>query len=353
MFDRKGSNDEDLVPLCPNDTSTKFSKWSESSVKSAIIKGAGNQLEKWPSYLLFVFLTSCIVMASLLFFVVTTVLFSLPTVKNMEDERPINVYSVRQDGRAWSVIDFCHIENAARENPNLNIHLFNLRKSQHTEDLTKDVVTIKSETETQSVFKSNNQPSRITEPLRKALTQEARLRNLLAHEYKNVKNNDVVVEIFFQGTNLSKVASHLNNETLKIATDAYLIWNSTGIALDPRLYCNLRYISQFMCKKNDEDCIPDELATIDPKNNIQAAGIACQSFVGYFINEISKNESLREVDALTGTIKKFCSKLHPCNEIRILESIQPCALDISNCPIVNQHVTRRNIPNYRYFLPRL
>ncbi|KAK2576342.1 hypothetical protein KPH14_005699 [Odynerus spinipes] len=354
MFDIKGSTEEDRLPLWPDAHATKFTKFPEIKTKSAIIKGVGNQLEKWPSYLVFVFLTSCIVIASLVFFVVVTVIFSLPTTTNMQNRgRSINVYSVREEDRVWSMMDLCHVESAARENPELNIHLMILRKRKFMEDRTKaDAVTTQLDPETRSVSNAIDLPSKATRCL-KILTREARLRDLLAHKYENVKNHDIVVETFFQGTNLSKVANNLNNETLKMATEAYLIWNSTGIALNPRYYCNLKYISQFLCKKDNKDCVPDKLATVDPKNNIQASGIPCQSFVGYFINDISKNGSISKEDALSETINKFCPKMRPCSEIRILDNVRTCPLDISKCPIVNRCLLARNVWSYRYFLPRL
>lgn len=48
------------------------------------------------------------------------------------------------------------------------------------------------------------------------------------------------------------------------------------------------------------------MATVDPQNNIQAAGVPCQAFIGYFINDISKNESIRKEGALLKSINKFC-----------------------------------------------
>lgn len=291
-------------------------------------------------------------MASLIFFVTATVVFSLPAATNMiNGKRPINVYSVKPEDHSWSIMDLCHVESAARENPELNIHLINFKKIKLTEDSTKDTLTVQYELGIRSVSSTVDLPSKATRSSR-VLMREARLRNLLAHKYENIKNRDIVVENFFRGTNLSKVANNLNNETLKIATEAYLIWNSTGIALHPTLYCNLNYISQFLCEKETEHFIPDKLATIDPKNNIQATGIPCQSFVGYFINDISKNAPMRKEDALAETIKKFCPKINPCNEIRLLENIRTCPLDTSKCPIVNQRVLTQNALSYRYFLPR-
>lgn len=183
--------------------------------------------------------------------------------------------------------------------------------------------------------------------------REARLRDQIAHKYENVKNHDITVDNFFQGTNLSKVAGNLNNKILKIATEAYFIWNSSGIALDPRLYCNLKYISQIICKKQNEECVPDGLATIDPQNNIQAAGVPCQAFIGYFINDISKNESIRKEGALLKSINKFCPQIHSCNEVRILDKVKTCRLNILKCPIVHHHGFLLSALSYSYMLPHL
>lgn len=68
----------------------------------------------------------------------------------------------------------------------------------------------------------------------------------------------------------------------------------------------IRVIYLPLQRKQNEECVPDGLATIDPQNNIQAAGVPCQAFIGYFINDISKNESIRKEGALLKSIDKFC-----------------------------------------------
>ncbi|XP_043673979.1 uncharacterized protein LOC122631868 isoform X1 [Vespula pensylvanica] len=361
MVDIKESNKDDELLLLPDVGTKKFTEFPKLDSKSAIMKGVVKQLEKWPSYLFFVFFIACVIIVNLVLLIIVSATLSLPTnttnIGNRENfnKRSINVYSVKQEDRIWSMMDLCHIESAARENPELNIHLINLHKKNRKEDSTQDfIVTRKLEPEIRSVTNAIDLQNKATRSL--WIMREARLRDQIAHKYENVKNHDITVDNFFQGTNLSKVAGNLNNKILKIATEAYFIWNSSGIALDPRLYCNLKYISQIICnsqRKQNEECVPDGLATIDPQNNIQAAGVPCQAFIGYFINDISKNESIRKEGALLKSINKFCPQIHSCNEVRILDKVKTCRLNILKCPIVHHHGFLLSALSYSYMLPHL
>ncbi|XP_043494860.1 uncharacterized protein LOC122519468 [Polistes fuscatus] len=348
MIDIKESNKEDEELLLPGVSTKKFDKYSELNLETVIMKGVVKQLEKWPSYLFFVFFIGCIIMVNLILLVIATVTFSLPTnttnIINNRDEinsRSINVYSVKQEDRIWSMIDLCYVESAARENPELNINLINIYKEKPKENTKQNVlVTKKFEPEIITLTNANDLRNKESGSLRIML--EARLRDQLVSKYENINTQNIIVDNFFRDTNLSKVVGNLNNKILKLATEAYFIWNSSGIAIDPKLYCNLKYISHVMCKKENEKCVLDALATIDPQNDIQAAGVPCQVFLGYFINEISKNDSIHKGEALLKSINSFCPRTHSCNEIRILKDVKTCTLNSSKCPIV-----------YNYLLPHL
>ncbi|XP_035741086.1 uncharacterized protein LOC118449953 isoform X1 [Vespa mandarinia] len=359
MIDIKESNKEDELLLLPEVGTKKFIGFPKLNSENAIMKGVVKQLEKWPSYLFFVFFIACVIMVNLVLLIIVSVTLSLPTNSTNTDnhreefnKRSINVYSVRQEDRTWSMMDLCHIESAARENPELNIHLISLHKKTDKEDSMKDfIVTKKFEPEIRSITNAIDLQNKATRSL--WIMREDRLRYQITHKYENIKNHDIIVDNFFQGTNLSKVAGNLNNKILKIATEAYFIWNSSGIALDPKLYCNLKYISQVMCKKENEKCVFDGLATIDPQNDIQAAGVPCQAFIGYFINDIAKNESIRKEGALFKSINKFCPQIHSCNEIRILKYIRTCSLETLKCPIVYRRGFLLSALSYNYMLPHL
>ncbi|XP_015191053.1 PREDICTED: uncharacterized protein LOC107074290 [Polistes dominula] len=349
MIDIKESKKEDEELLLPDVATKKFNKFSEFNIETVIMKGVVKQLEKWPSYLFFVFFIGCIVIVNLVLLIIATVTFSLPTnntnINNNRDDiingKSINVYSIKEENRIWSMIDFCYIESAARENPELNINLINIYKEIPKEDIKENVlIRTKFEPEISRITNAIDLRNKESKSLRIIL--ETRLRDQLARKYENVNTQNIIVDNFFEGTNLSKVVGNLNNKILKLATEAYFIWNSSGIAINPKLYCNLKYISQVMCKKENEKCVLDALATIDPKNDIQAAGVPCQIFLGYFINEISKNDSIRKGEILLKSINSFCPRTYSCNEIRILKDVKRCTLNTSKCPIV-----------YNYMLPHL
>ncbi|XP_043673981.1 uncharacterized protein LOC122631868 isoform X3 [Vespula pensylvanica] len=309
MVDIKESNKDDELLLLPDVGTKKFTEFPKLDSKSAIMKGVVKQLEKWPSYLFFVFFIACVIIVNLVLLIIVSATLSLPTnttnIGNRENfnKRSINVYSVKQEDRIWSMMDLCHIESAARENPELNIHLINLHKKNRKEDSTQDfIVTRKLEPEIRSVTNAIDLQNKATRSL--WIMREARLRDQIAHKYENVKNHDITVDNFFQG-------------------------------------------------KQNEECVPDGLATIDPQNNIQAAGVPCQAFIGYFINDISKNESIRKEGALLKSINKFCPQIHSCNEVRILDKVKTCRLNILKCPIVHHHGFLLSALSYSYMLPHL
>ncbi|KAI4482709.1 hypothetical protein M0804_008562 [Polistes exclamans] len=295
MIDIKESNKEDEELLLPDIGTKKFNKYSELNLETVIMKGVVKQLEKWPSYLFFVFFIGCIIMVNLVLLVIATATFSLPTnttnIINNRDKinsRSINVYSVKQEDRIWSMIDLCYIESAARENPELNINLINIYKEKPKENTKQDVlVTKKFEPEIITVTNTNKKSRSLK------IMLEARLRDELVCKYENINTQNIIVDNFFQG-------------------------------------------------KENEKCVLDALATIDPQNDIQAAGVPCQVFLGYFINEISKNDSIHKGEALLKSINSFCPRTHSCNEIRILKDVKTCTLNSSKCPIV-----------YNYLLPHL
>ncbi|KAI4503946.1 hypothetical protein M0802_001349 [Mischocyttarus mexicanus] len=361
MIDIKKSNKEDEELLLPDVGTKKFNKFSGFNCETVVMKGVVKQLEKWPSYIFFAFLIGCIIIVNLVLLIIATVTFSLPTnttyVNNRDEinRRSINVYSVKQEDYIWSMIDLCYIESAARENPELNINLINIYKEKPKEDINQDVlITKKFEPEISEVKNTIDLRNKAKRSLR--IMRETRLIDKLVRKYENVNTQNIIVENFFQGTNLSKVIGNLNNQILKLATEAYFIWNSSGIAINPKLYCNLKYISNLMCKKNEiEKCVFDALATIDPQNDIQAAGVPCQAFLGYFINEISKNDSIHKEKPLLKSINSFCPRTQSCNQIRILKDVKTCKLDISKCPTIYHRgsLNLLNTLNYNYILPHL
>jgi len=54
------------------------------------------------------------------------------------------------------------------------------------------------------------------------------------------------------------------------------------------------------------DCMPDKLITIDPTIDLQATDVHCQAFLGFLIQEISKNAT--QIYSLKDALDKFCPR---------------------------------------------
>ena len=54
------------------------------------------------------------------------------------------------------------------------------------------------------------------------------------------------------------------------------------------------------------DCMPDKLVTIDPTIDLQATDVHCQAFLGFLIQEISKNTT--QIYSLKDALDKFCPR---------------------------------------------
>ncbi|XP_018405574.1 PREDICTED: uncharacterized protein LOC108781943 [Cyphomyrmex costatus] len=217
--------------------------------------------------------------------------------KISDDECSFNVYFVKEAAQVWSRKEFCYIETAAREQPNLNIYLINLMRTSSTPN-----------------------------------TSEIYLKMALASQNANIHIAELLIDKFFSKTELSSIARNLNNELLLMAARAYLLWNFPGVAMHPSAYCNLSVINNFCSKTGKRDCMPDKLVTIDPMIELQATDVHCQAFLGFVIREISKNAT--QMYSLKDALDKFCPRIDNCTEVRVLDLKSQCSVNAFDCPTV-------------------
>ncbi|XP_043522009.1 uncharacterized protein LOC122534963 isoform X1 [Frieseomelitta varia] len=324
---------EDVSLLYPDNHGDKFTRFVETPCETPIIKGVVNQLRKWPADMFFAFLTACLIIGSLVFLIFLTVTICVPTViGNRMEEISIlevrtssNVYFFKLANQNWSTTDYCYIETAARRHPDFNVYLINLIKEEpNRKSLNQSSI---NRTRLESKLNDpNNYHSSVSSP-------EDRLRQRLVFGNGNIRNINVSIDKFFKGSKLSKVAKQLDDEVLEIAAKAQLLWSVPGVALKPNMFCNLDSVKSFLCNSNENECLPDKLATIEPENDIQVTGVPCQAFMGFVVQEISRNKHNGKY-TLKEALETYCPRLYYCPEIRILNSKPKCPTDGLNCPIV-------------------
>ncbi|XP_026825269.1 uncharacterized protein LOC105281056 [Ooceraea biroi] len=274
--------------------------FQDDQYQSVKLKGVSNQLEKWPNNVFISFVIACLVISLMLCPFVMIIFQSSSDhcceQKIFEDEHPFNIYFVKEASQLWSTRDFCYIEAAARKQPELNIHLINLMRTSNAFNI-----------------------------------PEVHLEMALATQNANIHVENLLVDEFFSKSRLSNITKHLSNELLLMAAKAYLLWNSSGVAMHPSAYCNLSTIHKCRwIKERNQDCTLNKSITIDLMNDLQATQVHCQAFLGFFLQEISKNATQSLKDALD----KFCPRIDNCPEVRVLNLESPCSIDVFDCPTV-------------------
>ncbi|XP_025989551.2 uncharacterized protein LOC105203047 [Solenopsis invicta] len=273
---------------------------------SLMLKGTANQLRKWPNDLFGSFMAACLVISSFVLLVFVTVIFCSPIasddnccdLKISDDECSFNVYFVKEAAQVWSGKEFCYVEAAAREQPNLSIHLINLMRTSAAPN-----------------------------------SSEIHLIMALATQNANIHFANLPIDKFFSKTELSSIAKSLSNELLIMAAKAYLLWNFPGVAMHPSAYCNLSIINKSRWNKmGKRDCTPDKLITIDPTIDLQATDVHCQAFLGFLLREISKNAT--RIYSLKDALDKFCPRIDRCPEVRLLDLKPRCSVNAFDCPTV-------------------
>ncbi|XP_025263833.1 uncharacterized protein LOC112637742 [Camponotus floridanus] len=306
---------EDRIPFFLDESEVRIVDvpymYSEGPIQSAqynspMLKGAAHQLKRWPNDLFSSFMTACLIISGLVLFAFVTAIFCSPAISDdncceyniFEDERKLNVYFVKEATQVWSKKEFCYIEAAAREQPDLNIHLINLMR-------TSDALNI----------------------------PEAHFKIALATQNTNIRIADLSIDEFFSKSKLLSVANNLNNGLLLMAARAYLLWNSPGVAMQPSTYCNLSKMNKFQWTKGEKrDYTSSKLITIDPTIDLQATEVQCQAFLGFLLKEISKNTTLYN---LKDALHKFCPRIDKCPEVQILNLKSRCSVNVFDCPTVH------------------
>ncbi|XP_017762865.1 PREDICTED: uncharacterized protein LOC108552722 [Eufriesea mexicana] len=323
---------EDVSLLYPDSHGRKIDWFSDPPCETPIIKGVVNRLQKWPADLFVAFMAACLIIGSLVFLIFLTVAICVPTVVGnrieeisfLEVGASPNAYFFKLENQNWSTTDYCYIETAARRYPEFNVYLINLMKEEPNKEGLNQSSINRTRLESR-LSDSNNYHSSILSP-------EDRLRQRLVLGNGNIRNINVSIDKFFKGSKLSKVAKQLDDEVLEIAAKAQLLWSVPGIALKPSMFCNLDSMKNFLCNSKDK-CLPDKLATIEPENDIQLTGVPCQAFMGFVVQEISRN-SYNGKYTLREAVERYCPRLYYCPEIRIVNPKPKCPTDALNCPIV-------------------
>ncbi|XP_020289783.1 uncharacterized protein LOC109857660 isoform X2 [Pseudomyrmex gracilis] len=266
-----------------------------------------NQLGKWPNDLLSSFLTASVVISGLALVAFVSMIFCSPVTnddnhnccesKIFENERFFNVYFVKQAAEVWTEREFCYIEAAARNQPEMNVYVINLIRASDASNTSEDIFKI-------------------------ALTAQS-----------NVFVADLSVNEFFSKSKLSGIANNLSNGLLLMAAKAYLLWNSPGIAMHPSTYCNLLTINKSrLTKKSEQDYMFNKLTVIDPNIDLQATQVHCQAFPGFLLQEISRNST--QIHSLKDALDKYCPRIDNCPEVQVLDLKSHCSMNIFDCPAV-------------------
>ncbi|KMQ95672.1 hypothetical protein RF55_4105 [Lasius niger] len=133
--------DEDRLPFFLDESEVKIVDLPYMYIKgqiqgaqynSPMLKGVAHQLRRWPNDLFSSFMAACLIISGLVLFAFVTAILCSPATsddnsceyKIIEDERSFNVYFVKEAGQIWSRKEFCYIEAAAREQPDVNSEHF-------------------------------------------------------------------------------------------------------------------------------------------------------------------------------------------------------------------------------------
>ncbi|XP_014480842.1 PREDICTED: uncharacterized protein LOC106747636 [Dinoponera quadriceps] len=298
--------DEDGLPFISNEIQAEAVEFPYVHIRRPIAKSVAIHLSRWPNELSSLFVTACLVMSLILVTFITFVvaIFCSPAVKykcesgNLVDERAFNVYFVKEATQFWSGKEFCYIEAAAREYPEINMHLINLVRT----------------------------------PSAHSDTSEIHLKTALTTQNANICSGDFSIDEFFNRSKLSNIARDMSNELLLLAAKAYLLWNSPGIAMHPSAYCNLATINESLCTGEKRNCAHNISTAIDLTLDLQATEVHCQAFLGFLLQELSKNTT--RIYNMKDALDKFCLRIDNCPEVRMLDLRSKCWVDDFDCPTV-------------------
>ncbi|XP_033335917.1 uncharacterized protein LOC117226058 isoform X2 [Megalopta genalis] len=316
-------------------------------VGTPIIKGVVNQLRKWPADLFRAFLAVCLIIASMVLLTFVMVAVSLPSVvgNRIETSRILdvkessNVYFLKLGHRNWSTREFCYVETAARKHPDLSLHLINLLREEPLGNQPDDPIETRASTNANESLATDSRPAERSSP-----TPEDRIKERLRIANPNIKTVDLSVGRFFKGSKLSRVAKSLDDDVLELAAKAQLLWSVPGIAVKPSMFCALDTVKRFLCNGEKDRCVPDQLATIEPDNDIQATAVPCQAFMGFLVQEISKTKFDGKF-TINEALRKYCPRLYYCPEVRNFDTGAKCSTDSLDCPTVYSSVLTKDDPD--------
>lgn len=332
----RGSYDEGASLLFPEGRGGKVAggRFREEDARflSPTIKGVASQLRNWPSNLFVAFLAACLIIGSLIFLILVTLAVCLPITTTKADRcrdstkranfgNPINVYLVKLGHRSWSPVEYCSVEIAVRRNPSLQFRLINLSRE-------NDGQAAGRRNASQGVRERKTEQKEAGRPSLNRTSKESGLGEKLAASYENVRSTDLSIEELFERSKLSEIAGRLDDGTLETAAKAELLWNAPGIALNPDSYCSLRFLERFA----------DRDAAVEPTRDIQVAGVACQAFFGFLIDEIWKNglnDQTGPWNDVERALRKYCDpSRYRCPGITMFRFDTECPLARTvDCPI--------------------
>ncbi|XP_015590657.1 uncharacterized protein LOC107265575 isoform X2 [Cephus cinctus] len=339
--DAERSKEEDRPLLFPEDDCQRMDGFPVA-YETAVTHGAVHYLGKWPSHLFAVFVAGCLVFAMFFIFALITVIFSVSVdnrrIRNVEidNDSSGNVYFVKHENRTWSDEELCFIEIAAREHPDLNIYLMNLLNEEPNGKKMKEFMIelidvkreIRSMLDTVDFLQVNNSTFTV------GSKSDENMRKRLADVLLNVRNIDVTVEHFFNGSRLDKIYRQLDDRGIEFAARTHILWNFPGIALEPVLYSSLTHVRQFLYENCKDKCKSGQIATIEPNGDLLATGITCQAFIGVLMEEILKSRTSVRQNTLREAISKFCPRTGYCPGVRIYKFEKLSSLNILHCPTI-------------------
>ncbi|XP_058796540.1 uncharacterized protein LOC131667249 [Phymastichus coffea] len=221
-----------------------------------------------------------------------------------EQSAPISVYFVKHEQRRWTMDELCCIEIAARKHSQLDIAMVNVKGSSGAV---------------------------AEEPLGKEITSTANKADVRSRllEMANVRSVELDVAKLFERSVLSRrLSGNSTSEQIELAAKFQVIWDSSGISLEPRDVVQLESALHFL------DDQAEATATIQLDEDLQAASVPCQSFIGSVIAEMARDFADRRT--LVGrALANFCPSSSRCAGVRIAAARATEAADRAQCPIVD------------------
>ncbi|XP_046754068.1 uncharacterized protein LOC124416782 [Diprion similis] len=352
MINKSKHGYEEGKPLLVLSLDSENLRLYQPECETAVTKGAANYLGRWPGHVFAAFVSGFLVITTFVLLGIVTAMFTItPNEKcrisrNSEVDEVPNVYFIKHENRTWNTRELCYIENTARTHENLSVYLINLSSGKEIEEnlseplnQLRQMIAGRNPRVTSKSVK-NILSRYIIEPrVTKGSLGDKKMREKLTSSLSNVKNIEVPIGRFFNGSRLANVCNHLSKEMLEMAARAYMLWNFPGVALDPAFSPNLDSLKEYLCRDDggrNTCAAKDSVAAIELNGDVQAASVPCQAFIGDLIRQIAAKGSPDQRRVMQKAINNFCPRSSRCLGVKILNPLDALtsSMENLNCPTI-------------------